>query len=116
VSQGGLCKGIVAGPKGCQKDLSLSDLASGPIDYGDTLSGIIHKDLLPGSVLLSERDIELCNPSAVEFAKLAVPVAFWVRLFVFIPEQLQGNTLPAELMVQIFHGWIISPLPYISPR
>jgi hypothetical protein len=71
--------------------LSLGDLTGGRINDGAGLAGIIYKEFLPGPVLLPEGYIELLFPVSVKLAELAVLIAIWVDLFVFVPEELESN-------------------------
>ena len=92
-------KGIAAGSESSYKDLSLGHLAGGRIDDGDGLAGIIHKEFLPGPVLLPEGYIELLFPLAIEVAELAVLIALWIDLLVLVPQELQSHPFLSEFLV-----------------
>jgi hypothetical protein len=40
----------------------------------------------------------------IQFAKIAVLVSVWVALFVFVPQQLQGDVFLFEFFEQVLHG------------
>ncbi len=103
LSLSSLCIGVITGSEDGYKEVNLADLPGIRIYDGDGLSGIVDKELFPGSVLLSESDIKLFDPLAVKFAKLTVLVAFWVCLFVLIPQELKRHPFPFELREQIVH-------------
>ena len=58
---------------------------------GDGLAGIIDEEFFPGPVFLAETDIEFLDPLAIAFTELAVLVSVGVGLFIFVPEELQGD-------------------------
>lgn len=89
--EGGFGEGVIAGPQGGYKDLSLMDLSRFRIDDGDRLPGIIDEELLSGSIFLPEAGIKLLGPLMVEMAELIVLVPVRMLFFVFIPEKLKGH-------------------------
>jgi hypothetical protein len=68
------------------------------------LAGIIDKEFLPGTVGLPEAYIEFVGPPVVEIAELAVPVPVGMSPFVFIPEELKGDPLLFQVLMDILHG------------
>ncbi len=96
-----LCIGVVARAKHGDNDLGLVDLPGTGIDNGHGLSGVVDKQLLSGPVGVPHDRIELAPPIPVLAAKPAVLVAIWMGLFVFFPEQEQGDALSLQLLV---HG------------
>ena len=104
LGRSGLGKGIAAGPKGGDKDLSLGDFPGYRIDDGNGLSAVVDKELLSCPMFLPESDVELLSPLPIEVAELAVLIPVLISLFVFIPEELKRYAFSLELLVQIRHG------------
>jgi hypothetical protein len=101
LAPGGLGVGIVGGPQDRDKNGGLVDLPAVAIDDGDTLSGVIHKELLARAVGLPHDQIELMRPGAVRMTKPTVLHAVWRHGLILLPQQEQGDTLPFEFAV---HG------------
>jgi hypothetical protein len=55
-------------------------------------------------VLLPEGDIEFLHPLAIAVAELAVLIAFRVGLSVLVPQKLEGDAFPFQLLEKIVHG------------
>jgi hypothetical protein len=55
-------------------------------------------------VLLAEGDIQLADPLPIAVAELAVLIPLGVGLFVLVPQELQGDTLPLEFLEKVLHG------------
>lgn len=86
LGRGGLGKGIAAGAKGGDKDLSLGDFSGYRIDDGNGLPALVDKELLSGPMFLPERDIEFVSPLPIEVAELTVLIPVRIGLLVFVPE------------------------------
>jgi hypothetical protein len=56
-------------------------------------TGPIDKHPLARFVLLAQHDIELRAPALIQVAESGVAIAFWIRLPVLLPQQLQGHML-----------------------
>ena len=61
--------------------------------YG--VAGIIDKQLFPGAMLLAQHQIQLSDPTLIQFAEPAVLITVGIGLLVLLPEQLQGEVLMA---------------------
>jgi hypothetical protein len=62
----------------------------------------VHEHLLARLVLLAQHHIQLAPPLLVEFAKPAIAETFRIRLFVFLPEQLQRQmAMPLPLLMDL---------------
>ena len=64
-------------------------------------TGIVHKQLLTGFMLLTHDRIDMSGPLTVEVTKLAVLIAVGVNGFVFLPQQVQGNAFSFEFAVDM---------------
>ena len=76
------------------------------------LPGIIDKQFFADAVLLTHDRIDLLGPLTVQMTKLAVLVALGMQLFMFLPQQHEGDTFEPQLLVNIgpirqgaFMGW-----------
>jgi len=110
LGEGGLCECVVAGTEGGDENLSLHALASGAVYDGDSLAGVINKELFPGPVFLTEGDIELFDPLAVTVAELAILISLGVVPFVLVPQKLEGDSFSLELLEKVVHGRHVAPL------
>ncbi|RML48258.1 hypothetical protein ALQ97_01818 [Pseudomonas savastanoi pv. glycinea] len=112
---GGLGKGVAGGTEDGDEDLSLTDLASAPVDDWGGLAGVIDEELFAGTVFLAHDHIDLGGPEAVVLAEPAVLKALRVGESIFLPEQRQGDAGTAQLSVYprpvrhrpliAWHGW-----------
>ncbi len=55
-------------------------------------------------MLLAHTDVQVFAPVLIQLAKIAVLVAVRVVLFVFVPQQLQGDVFLFQLRKQVLHG------------
>jgi hypothetical protein len=62
-------------------------------------AGVIDEHLLASAVLLPQDQVQLLQPSPVEFAKPAVSIAVRIALAAFLPDQLQCQVL---VRLQVF--------------
>jgi hypothetical protein len=99
-----LCPGCLGvGVVGCTEHrdeyLRGAHLASALVDDLDRLAGIVDEHLLTGTVGLTHHPIKLANPAAVVVAEPAVGEALRVGGEVLLPQQRQGHTGLAQLLV-----------------
>ena len=97
---GRLSVGVIGSAEDGHKDLRLTDLARAPIHHRHGLAGIIHKQLLAGTVVLAHDHIQLALPGAVVVIKPAVLIALGMCFPVLLPEQEQGDTFAFELLMR----------------
>jgi hypothetical protein len=95
---------IAAGAKGGHKETGISNPAGDRIRNRHCLAGIIDKEFSPGTVSLPEAYIEFIGPPVVKIAELAVLVPIGMSPFIFIPEELKGDTLLFQVLMDILHG------------
>ena len=95
---------IAAGAQGGHKEIGISDLAADRIGNRHCLAGIIDKEFFPGTVGLPEAYIEFIGPPVVKIAELAVLVPIGMSPFIFIPEELKGDALLFQVLMDILHG------------
>ena len=82
------------------KDLGGQDLAALGVDHRDGAAAVVDEHLLPGPVHLAHRAGEPAAILVIVQAELAVPVrTLPVRLLVVLPQQLQGDALAPQLLV-----------------
>ena len=91
--------GQVAIAHDADKYLRLTDLAGGGIDNVQGRAAVIDEKLIPGAVFLAHGTIQGLAPLPIEFAELAVLVAGGLTLFVFLPQQHEGEVLVAAQFV-----------------
>lgn len=91
---------VLRGAQGRHEDLGGEDLAALRVDYRDGVAAVVDEHLLPGAVHLAHRAGQPAAVLVIVQAELAIPVrALPVRLLVFLPQQLQGDSLALELLV-----------------
>ena len=93
--------GVAGGAHHRDEDLGLPDLAAAAVDQLDGLPGIVDKHALAGRMRLAHRRRQPALPGAVQLAPAAVAVAVGFGLPVFLPQQHQGDTGPAQLVVDM---------------
>ena len=101
LAPGGFDIGVVGGPEHRDEDLSLVHLAALAIHDGQSVPGIIDKELFAGPVTLAHDHIELARPGAIGLAKPAVLEPVRHACLVFLPKQQQGNAFAFELLVHL---------------
>jgi hypothetical protein len=82
--------GVAGGAQHGYEDLSGTDLTGAWIYYLDRLSGVVHEQLLPGTVLLAHHHVELRRPGAVLVAEPAVLKTLRMGGLVLVP-QTEGS-------------------------
>ena len=94
---------VLRGAERRHEDLGGEDFPAPRIDHRDGVAAVIDEHLLPGAVHLAHRAGEPAAILVVMNTELAVPIrALAVRLLVFLPQQLQGDSFALELLVD--HG------------
>ena len=104
LGEASLSESVMAHPESSNKEIVLWGFSCQGILYRDVLTGIIDKKLLPGSIFLSEADIQIIHPVLITLAELAVLIPFWVGLFILAPEKLKRDAFPFEFLVKIIQG------------
>ena len=87
--------GVVGCAEHGNEQLCLTNFTTETIDDGEGLPGIIDKQFLAGRVGLPHGDRQLANPGAVLLAEPAIAIAVRMIGFVFLPQQVKGDTLLA---------------------
>jgi hypothetical protein len=95
---------IAAGAQGGYKETGIPDLAGDRIGNRHALTGIIDKEFLPGPIGLPEAYIELIGPPVVKITKLAVLIPIGMSPSIFIPEELKGDPLLFQVLMDILHA------------
>jgi hypothetical protein len=99
-----LDKGIAAGAQGGHKEKGVPDPAADRVGNRHCLAGIIDKEFFPGTVCLPEAYIEFIGPPVVTVTELAVLIPIGMSPFIFIPEELKGDALLFQVLMDILHG------------
>ena len=101
LAPGGLGKGVAGGAHDRHEDLGLADLTGGAVDHRHRRPAVVDEQLLAGLVLLAHAALLAPRPGAVEVAEAAVLVGLLpVARGVLGPEQLQGDALALELLME----------------
>ena len=69
-----------------------------------TFPGVIDKQLLARSVVLSHDHVQLAPPGAITLAEPTVLVAVWMGGPVFLPEQKQRAALALGIPVDVYQS------------
>jgi transposase len=95
----GLHVRLIAEAQHRDKQRGLTDRALGVVNW-HFQSRPIHEELLARRMHLPQDRIQLLGPIPIQLAVLAAVVTLGVSLMIFLPQQLQGDALAAELFVQ----------------
>jgi len=101
LAPGGLAVGVVGGAQDGDEDGRLADFAGHRVDDGHGRPGVVDEQLLARGMGLAQAHREAADPVPVVVAEAAVAVAVGVLGLVFLPEQVEGDTLVPQLAV---HG------------
>jgi len=93
--QGGFGIGVVTGAQHSHEQIDRHDFTRLLVGEGDRVPGVVHEQLLAGTMLLAQNDILFVQPVAVELAIPTVAIPFGMNLAILLPEQLQGDVLVA---------------------
>jgi len=96
--------GVVACTQRGNKEICRGDPVCDRIMDRDRISCIIDKTFFPRFVVLAAGDLECFQPCTVAETELTVLIALGVVLPVFMPEQLEGNTLSGKLLMDVLEG------------
>jgi hypothetical protein len=96
---GDLGIGVVGGTEHGKKHLGLVHLTALRVDDGQSLAGVVDKELFAGPVALAHDHIEFGGPGAIGLAKPAVLEATRGLGLVFLPKQRQGDAFAFEFLV-----------------
>ena len=88
--------GVVGGAQYGDEDLCFPDLTGVLIDDRCRMTGVVHKQLLPGAVILAHDQILFAQPLAIVVTEPAVLITLWMLLPVLLPEQELCDTLAFE--------------------
>jgi hypothetical protein len=102
--EGRLCESIIAGSQGGHKNLDFLDLSGFGVRDLQGLPCIVDKELLSGSVFLTEAEIQFLDPLLVVIAEPAVLVAVGIGFLILVPQELKGHALLLELLIKVLHG------------
>jgi hypothetical protein len=69
------------------------------VDHWDTLTGVIHKELLPSVVVLAHNQIKFLRPGSIGVTKPAILQAVGRSRLIFLPQQEQRDALAFEFVV-----------------
>jgi len=94
---GGLGKGVVGCAQHGDEQLGRPDFTGVRIDDRQRRASVIDKQLLAGCMGLPHGDGQLADPFPVMLAEGAVAVAIGMLGLVLLPEQVEGDVLPAQL-------------------
>ena len=97
----GTGEGVVRCAQGGDEDLRFGDLPCDGINQGNSLTGVVHEQLLAANVDLAHGAFEAHGPFAVLDAKAGVLEGQVIVFGVFLPEQLQGDTGAFEFSVYV---------------
>ena len=84
------------------EDLGAADLAAAGVDDRHRVAGVVDEQLVAGAVDLAHRALQALREAVIEQAELAVAIRLaGMGLGVLFPQQLQGDALALEFLVQV---------------
>jgi len=99
LAPGGLHVGEITRPQHGDKDLGLPHLPGAPVHHRHRLAGVVYEKPFAGHIVLAQHRLQGALPAPVELAELAILIAVGVSRPVLLPEQPQGHTFAAQLLV-----------------
>ena len=93
--------GVAGGAHHRDEDLGCPDLAGASVVQFDSLPGIVDEHAFAGRVRLPHGRRQPALPTAIELTPAAVAVAAGLPLPVLLPQQRQGDTGTAQLVVDV---------------